>query len=250
MLIGKIILTALYIILLCPGMAGMSSAAVPQKHSGSIDLEKAMANFTAPYFTLRNEIFLEIGDTLLEFTYYDEAQARQWNMQPGLYVTAAVNAVFDGADVGLSHNGPGPELDLGDWRDLEGKRWAFPYDEKNYQEWQDSPAGVFFSGEHRTIKECSFEVLKRDGGKFSIRWKGIADLFWGGDFDTDVPFDCVFEAEFTGIVIPQYVADQTEKGLRENLGAIINLDDFTLAANKFNGIKKFIFKGARYDNWQ
>ncbi len=75
-------------------------------------------------------------------------------------------------------------------------------------------------------------------------------MFWGGDFDTDVPFDCVFETELTGIVIPQYVADQTEKGLRATLGSMVNLEEFTMATNKHNGIKKFIFTGTRHENWE
>lgn len=193
------------------------------------------------YLKLRDTVF-EINEPKLKFYYYDEAEASRWaNKQPGLFLTAAVGTEekeLNGESCApwLRHNG-GIKIDIPHWTELEGKRWIFDgaYDENG------SEAGFFGVFEEEPLKECRFEIIKRDGRKFTVRWSGIADMFFDDEYDCDVPFECEFTAELAGIGIQQCVADQTEAGLRAALGKIIELDDFKLITTPI-GLKEFVFK--------
>lgn len=193
------------------------------------------------YLKLRDAVF-EIIKSKLKFYYYDEAEASRWhNRQPGLFLAAAAGAEereLNGEDCApwLRHNF-GIKVDIAGWTGLEGKCWVFggASDENNNE------AGFLGVYEEEALKECRFEVIKRDGRKFTIKWDGIGDMFFDEDYDSDVPFECEFVAEFEGIGIQQCVADQTEKGLRETLGKMIDLDDFKLIMTP-TGLKEFVFK--------
>lgn len=193
------------------------------------------------YLKLRDTAFV-INRTKLKCYYYDEAEASRWaNRQPGLFLTAAVGTEereLNGESCApwLRHNF-GIKVDIAGWTGLEGKCWVFggASDENNNE------AGFFGVYEEEPLKECRFEILKRDGREFTVRWSGVADMFFDEEYDCDVPFECEFTAEFAGIGIQQCVADQTEAGLRAALGEIIDLDDFQLVTTPI-GLKEFIFK--------
>ena len=193
------------------------------------------------YFKLRDMLF-EIKAAKLNFYYSDEADAKGWtNQQPGLFLVIGVdtkeNALNgEGWAPWLRHNS-GIKIDISHWTELEGKQWIF----NNAHDENHNEAGFLGIFEEEAIKKCRLEIIKRSGRKFTILWSGIGDVFCGDEYDSDVPFECEFVAEFEGIGIQQCVADQTEKGLRETLGKIINLDDFKLVDTKI-GLKEFIFK--------
>lgn len=192
------------------------------------------------YFKFGESVFT-IKETTLQFYFSDETEASRWtNHQPGLFLASSVYTKaneFDDECMApwLCHN-HGIKIDIHHWTELEGKQWIFndEYDE-NHNE-----AGFFGITEGEPLKKCNFEVVKRDGRKFTIRWNGMGCMFW--DNDEEMPFDCEFVAEFQGIRIMQCVADQSEDGLRETLGKIIDLDDFKLITPPNTELKEFIFK--------
>ncbi len=229
---GKRFFVLCGLVLACLGVSGSGTAAETSRNAGE-EMDGTMTIGAATYFKLRDTAFA-VGKTELMLFYVDEAQAKEWGnvQEPGLYLQALVGTVpqedlFEGMAPSLYHN-LGIQLDIRDWKNLEGKEWVFPYDKEKYKADKETEAGLFYGFQYTMIKSARFRVLKREGAKFRMRWQGIADVHWeeGGDFDTDVPFDCVFEAELLGIYIPQYVADASEQGLRKTLGNIFNLDDF------------------------
>ncbi len=193
------------------------------------------------YFRLKDMMF-DIKEAKLKCYYYDEAEAKRWpNQKPGLFLTIGVDTKeteLNGVECApwLRHNS-GIKIEIPHWTELEGKEWVFgaPYDENNNE------AGFLGVFEEVEIKECRLRITGRDKQNFTVLWSGVADVFFDDEYDEGVPFECEFIAEFEGIGIQQCVADQTEKGLRETLGKLIDLSDFKLVSTHI-GLKEFVLK--------
>lgn len=108
---------------------------------------------------------------------------------------------------------------------LKGKKfiWESTYNENGEE------AGCLSVQEHEFLSSGTIEILDIQNNHMTIRWSGLANVYWDETYGADVPFDTTFTAE-----IPQDVAvhqldayKSTKTKIDDNLYLeLLNLDAF------------------------
>lgn len=103
---------------------------------------------------------------------------------------------YDMSCVHLYHNN-GFCTNVSNLESLKGKKFVW---ESTYNE-NDEEAGCLCVQEHELLSSGTIEILDIQNNHITIRWSGLANVYWDETYGADVPFDTTFTAE-----IPQDVA--------------------------------------------
>jgi hypothetical protein len=110
------------------------------------------------------------------------------------------------------------------WTELIGNSVDFtePYDDDGIK-----PRAYSYVTSHNPVPRANLQILERDGGEFSILWKGILNPYGDRHYNNwfnEMPFSIEAQVTFMGINVMAYEQD-TEQTVRERLTSCIALDN-------------------------
>lgn len=131
---------------------------------------------------------------------------------------------YDMSAVHLYHNN-GFCTHVSDLQALKGKKFVW---ERTYNE-NDEEAGCLCVQEHELLSSGTIEILDIQNNTMTIRWSGLANVYWNEIYGTDVPFDTTFTTELPqGVAVYQLDAyKSTKTKIYDNLYLeLLHLDTF------------------------
>ncbi len=123
----------------------------------------------------------------------------------------------------LYHNN-GFNTHVSTFEELKGKKfvWNSEYNQ------DDEEAGVLCVQEHEDVTKGMIEILNVEDNLITIRWSGLANVFWDEKYGEDVPFETIFTVELPTDKL--YKIDAYKSTLvkidKNTLLEILNLDEF------------------------
>ncbi len=110
-----------------------------------------------------------------------------------LLLLPEVNATNDNGALGyvsLYHN-EGFSTNIKELSELLGKKYV--WDSENNEKGED--AGTLYVLEHENVTKGVIEILEVTDEFITIKWTGLANVYWDEDLSENVPFETVFKAE-------------------------------------------------------
>lgn len=105
------------------------------------------------------------------------------------------NVEYELRSVRLYHNN-GFNTHTGAFEELKGKKFVWE-DEENAD---GEEAGTLYVLEHENLSSGTIEITDVKDGHMTVRWSGLANIYWSEEYGSDVPF----ETEFT-VKLPEKI---------------------------------------------
>lgn len=113
-----------------------------------------------------------------------------------IFLFPEINAETDDEDVEydmnyvrLYHNN-GFNTHISNFDELKGK--SFVWDSEYNSDGEE--AGFLYVQEHEDVTKGTIEILDVKDGSMTIKWSGLANVFWDEKYGENVPFETVFSA--------------------------------------------------------
>lgn len=154
------------------------------------------------------------------------------------------NDLYELSSVRLYHEN-GFNTHTASYEELKGKSFAVDIDPDS-----DEPEGALYVLEHEDITKSTVEILNVTDDKMTIRWSGLANVYWDEKYGEDVPFNTVVTVDIpkeNSYELDLFESTSTKIDSNTNL-EVLNLDEFNREVrrvsesrqwNDFNTVLKF-----------
>ena len=183
----------------------------------------------------RNRLTLKDLDIGIErcslqgFLYSDTACGLSWSLD----VVGKKHRFGDGHDLAPTFFSESLRIAVDDWTAFENTKTAF-----------DAATSEDEDGGLPTLYLCSYSILqrseisfgKREGSRFALEWRGVAEANFSEEYGTHMPFEIVCLVPFDGLEVRFHDAGGDFEAQARRIARAQGLSDANLA---FSGFKRF-----------
>lgn len=183
-------------------------------------------------FVLRDIVY-DITDVSL----FAEKEDLELVLFPEVYaVTEYDNVEYEMRKVRLYHNN-GFHTNVSAFADLKGKEFVWNSAHNEHGE----EAGFLCVQEHESVTKGTIEILDCQNNFITIKWSGLANVFWDETYGENVPFETIFQAQLPSKMCLKIDAFQSTKTRidKDTQLLLLNLDEFNQEVERISNSRQW-----------
>lgn len=154
--------------------------------------------------------FIGVGSENMEIFLFPEVNAE----------TEDEDVEYDMNYVRLYHNN-GFNTHISNFGELKGK--SFVWDSEYNSDGEE--AGFLYVQEHEDVTKGTIEILDVKDGRMTVKWSGLANVFWSEEYGENVPFETIFSASLPERMIYSL---NTQNGIEMKVDELTRLEILNL----------------------